>query len=116
MTSSSSHPDKEALQKAPKPEQEKEEKKQSEAEKAHSKEKVKQEKIHSADALSPNAKTRNDAGFSLEQASSPEAGTIDASQAQQTAQLSRTQMVRGTDAALAAQARRLSPNVLVLLY
>ncbi|MFC4789542.1 MULTISPECIES: hypothetical protein [Giesbergeria] len=48
--------------------------------------------------------------------SPPEAGTIDASQVQQTAQLSRTQMVRGSGAALVAQGRRLSPQVLVLLY
>ena len=107
-----------------KEEKEEEEEKKTKETKQPEKEKNRSEKAKEAqaldkkpaDALSPNAKTRHDAGFSLEQASSPEAGTIDASQAQQTAQLSRTQMVRGTDAALAAQARRLSPNVLVLLY
>ena len=100
------------------PEKEKaEKKKQTEAEKARSEAKAKEKKkSKSADAFSPNAKTRKSAGFSLEQDSSPEAGTIDASQAQHTAQLSRTQMVRGADAALVAQARRLSPQVLVLLY
>ncbi|MDD2610577.1 MAG: hypothetical protein PHX60_12990 [Giesbergeria sp.] len=92
--------------------------------KQHEKEKTRSEKAKEAqapnkkpaDALSPHVQTRSPAGFSLEQSSPSEAGTIDASQAQQAAQLSRTQMVRGTDAALTAQARRLSPNVLVLLY
>lgn len=75
-----------------------------------------------ANGLSPRAKTRQDAGFSLDkdkdkdEKPSPEAGTIGASQAKHTAQRSRTQMMQGADAALAAQARRLSPNVLVLLY
>lgn len=75
-----------------------------------------------ANGLSPRAKTRQDAGFSLDkdkdkdEKPSPEAGTIGASQAKHTAQRSRTQMMQGADAALAAQAHRLSPNVLVLLY
>lgn len=75
-----------------------------------------------ANGLSSRAKTRQDAGFSLDkdkdkdEKPSPEAGTIGASQAKHTAQRSRTQMMQGADAALAAQARRLSPNVLVLLY
>lgn len=106
------------MNKPPKEEDEEEKKKKlTEAEKARSKEKAKEKKkSKSANALSPNGKTRKSAGFSLKQASSPEAGTIDASQAQRTAELSRTQMVRGADAALVAQARRLSPQVLVLLY
>jgi len=118
MSSSSS--DKEALEKKASKKDEEEEKKeakQTELEKARSKEKAKaKEKSKSARALSPNAKTRNTAGFSLESKSSPEAGTIEASQAQHTAQLSRTQMVRGVDEALAAQGRPLSLQVLVLLY
>ncbi len=93
------------------------EKKQREQEKTRSeKAKEKQAPPQPADALSPHAKTRHVAGFSLGAPFPPEAGTIDASQAQQTAQLSRAQMVRGADAALVAQGRRLSPQVLVLLY
>lgn len=94
-----------------------EEKKQREQEKTRS-EKAKEEQAppQPADALSPHAQTRHVAGFSLGTQSPPEAGTIDASQAQQAAQLSRAQMVRGADAALVAQGRRLSPQVLVLLY
>ena len=105
------------MQEASSSDKKEEKKKQADVEKTGSQEKTKSKsKQKPAGGLSPNAKTRQDAGFSLGRETSPEAGTIDASQAKHTAQLSRTQMVRSADAALAAQARRLSPNVLILLY